>query len=361
MEGTGIIRTLSGRETYAPDGLQGGLTHESSFDTEPSSRTVSEGDMTYAPIQPKARDNSESTFAASRRQSYSSIHPSEHDVLTRLATQELSRQDTLVNLEYNDPSLDPNDKSFDLYKWLRKFVHGFDAAGVRAVRAGVVFKNLDISGSGAALQLQQTVASTLLSPFRDLSFGSKPHKQILTNFNGTLRSGELLIVLGRPGSGCTTFLKSLCGELSGLEMNKASEIHYNGIPQKQMLKEFKGEVVYNQEGDKHFPHLTVGQTLEFAASARTPSSRIENYSRKEWAQYVAKVIMAVFGLSHTYNTKVGNDFIRGVSGGERKRVSIAEMAVSGSPLGAWDNSTRGLDSATALKFVQSLRLLADLA
>ena len=53
--------------------------------------------------------------------------------------------------------------------------------------------------------------------------------------------------------------------------------------------------------------------------------------------------MSVFGLSHTYNTKVGSDFVRGVSGGERKRVSIAEMALTGSPLAAWDNSTRGLD------------------
>lgn len=71
--------------------------------------------------------------------------------------------------------------------------------------------------------------------------------------------------------------------------------------------------------------------------------------------------MAVFGLSHTYNTKVGSDFVRGVSGGERKRVSIAEMAVTAAPIAAWDNSTRGLDSATALKFVQSLRLLANLS
>lgn len=47
--------------------------------------------------------------------------------------------------------------------------------------------------------------------------------------------------------------------------------------------------------------------------------------------------MAVFGLSNTYNTKVGNDFVRGVSGGERKRVSIAEMVLAGSPFTAWDN------------------------
>lgn len=127
-----------------------------------------------------------------------------------------------------------------------------------------------------------------------------------------------------------------------------------------MLKEFKGEVVYNQEVDKHFPHLTVGQTLEFAASARTPSNRAKGMSREAYAKHVAAVIMAVFGLSHTYNTKVGDDFVRGVSGGERKRVSIAEMALTASPLAAWDNSTRGLDSATAHKFVKSLRLLADL-
>lgn len=89
--------------------------------------------------------------------------------------------------------------------------------------------------------------------------------------------------------------------------------------------------------DKHFPHLTVGQTLEFAASVRTPQRRAQDMSRSEYCQYIAKVVMAVFGLSHTYNTKVGNDFIRGVSGGERKRVSIAEMVVAGSPLTAWDN------------------------
>ena len=60
-------------------------------------------------------------------------------------------------------------------------------------------------------------------------------------------------------------------------------------------------------------------------------------SRAEFCRYIAKVVMAAFSLSHTYNTKVGDDFIRGVSGGERKRVSIAEMVVAGSPLGAWDN------------------------
>lgn len=52
--------------------------------------------------------------------------------------------------------------------------------------------------------------------------------------------------------------------------------------------------------------------------------------------------MAMFGISHTVNTRVGNDFVRGVSGGERKRVTIAEATLSFAPLQAWDNSTRGI-------------------
>jgi ATP-binding cassette subfamily G (WHITE) protein 2 (PDR) len=110
----------------------------------------------------------------------------------------------------------------------------------------------------------------------------------------------------------------------------------------------------------HFPHLTVGDTLGFAAEARAPRHRPFNVSRKEYANHLRDVIMAIFGLSHTVNTKVGSDFVRGVSGGERKRVSIAEVALSGSPLQCWDNSTRGLDSATALEFVKTLRMGTDL-
>jgi ATP-binding cassette subfamily G (WHITE) protein 2 (PDR) len=96
----------------------------------------------------------------------------------------------------------------------------------------------------------------------------------------------------------------------------------------------------------------VGQTLEHAAALRTPSNRPMGVSRPEFSGFITKVVMAVLGLSHTYNTKVGNDFVRGVSGGERKRVSVAEMLLAGAPFAAWDNSTRGLDSATALKFVK---------
>ena len=71
--------------------------------------------------------------------------------------------------------------------------------------------------------------------------------------------------------------------------------------------------------------------------------------------------MATFGIRHTLNTKVGNDFVRGVSGGERKRVTISEAALSSAPLQCWDNSTRGLDSANAIEFCKTLRISTELA
>ena len=171
----------------------------------------------------------------------------------------------------------------------------------------------------------------------------------------------MLVVLGRPGSGCSTLLKTISGETHGFFIDKQSDINYQGIPKEMMHHDFRGECMYQAEVDVHFPQLTVGQTLNFAAQARAPRNRLPGVTRKQYAQHMTDVIMAVFGLSHTYNTKVGNDFVRGCSGGERKRVSIAEAALGGSPLQCWDNSTRGLDSATALEFVKTLRISTSLA
>ncbi len=85
-----------------------------------------------------------------------------------------------------------------------------------------------------------------------------------------------------------------------------------------MIKSFKGEIAYNAEVDQHFPHLTVRQTLEFAAAMRTPANPILGTSRTEHVQRMTAVAMAVCGLTHVRNTKVGSAYVRGASGGERK-------------------------------------------
>ena len=76
---------------------------------------------------------------------------------------------------------------------------------------------------------------------------------------------------------------------------------------------------------------------------------------------MTNAVLAIFKLTHVAESKIGDDLIRGISGGERKRVSIAEAFIGGSPLQCWDNSTRGLDSSTALSFTQLLRLSAHTA
>jgi len=75
---------------------------------------------------------------------------------------------------------------------------------------------------------------------------------------------------------------------------------------------------------------------------------------------VEKLLMRMLNISHTKDTLVGDEFVRGVSGGERKRVSIAEMMATRARVQCWDNSTRGLDASTALDFVKGLRIMTDI-
>ncbi|KAJ6571794.1 putative ABC transporter [Mycena capillaripes] len=262
-----------------------------------------------------------------------------------------------------DETLDPRSPRFDLNAWLRSVMQivSRDPENFPTRTAGVSFRNLNVHGVGSPTDYQKTVGNIWLGALSSLrgllGMGTGKRKiQILRDFDGLVKSGELLVVLGRPGSGCSTFLKTIAGETHGFTVDSTSDIQYQGIPAKVMHKDFRGEVIYNAETDVHFPYLTVGQTLLFAAKARVPRTRFGGVTRDKYAEHMRDLVMTTFGLSHTINTKVGNDFVRGVSGGERKRVSIAETTLSGSPLQCWDNSTRGLDSATALDFIRTLRL-----
>ncbi|KAF2675451.1 hypothetical protein BT63DRAFT_420639, partial [Microthyrium microscopicum] len=221
----------------------------------------------------------------------------------------------------------------------------------------VVFRELNVYGTAAPSHVQETVTSILQIPFQKI-FGAKkpaPKRLILQNLHGFVKSGELMAVIGRPGSGCSTFLKTIAGELNGLVVDAESILSYGGIPQERFKRFFDGESNYNPELDIHFPHLTVQQTLEFASALRAPHDQLLRQSRAEYAKDVTERVIDTYKLGHVVNSPVGNEFIRGVSGGERKRVSIGEMLVSGCSVGCWDQSTRGLDSVTALEFVRSLR------
>jgi ATP-binding cassette subfamily G (WHITE) protein 2 (PDR) len=151
---------------------------------------------------------------------------------TFAARETISRPDTLAVVEPEDPALDPTSQHFDVYKWVKAVLRAADKANVKFRRASFCFKNLDVSGSGSAVNFQSNVASVFMIPFRlreYVTFGKRPEKRILHCFKGVVKSGEMLLVLGRPGSGCSTFLKTIAGELRGLKRGITSVLHYNGI------------------------------------------------------------------------------------------------------------------------------------
>lgn len=288
-------------------------------------------------------------------------------VLRRLST--LSR--TLSQLNSKQMAqfrVDIND--FNLSEVLSYLKHRQDELGIAAKSVGVELRDVSVLGANTAASYIVTAGdffgAPIMLPYRKLraktpakiSKQSK-NRQILKNVNVNVNSGEMCLVLGRPGAGCSTLLKTIAGETQ-LYSGVTGEITYNNIDQEEMIKTFKRNVIYNPELDIHFPHLTVDQTLRFAIGCRTPNLRIDNFSREDYITTMRDLWVTVFGLNHALNTKVGNDFVHGISGGERKRVSICEAIITQGSLYCWDNVTRGLDSSTALEFTQAIRTSTNL-
>lgn len=252
---------------------------------------------------------------------------------------------------------------------------------------GLSFKNLNVHGFVSSDRVQPTVASYALAipnlAWRLLSKRVDQRVQILHGLDGLLSGGEMLLVLGRPGSGCTTFLKALAGDAHGVTIGDESFVNYEGslprligiicicpsllmaldlsgltlptgISYERMHRVFKGESIYLAETDVHFPELTLGQTLTFAASTREASAQ-----RKKTSQTTGRNLATWFSLDGAFDTWIGNAMIPGISGGEKRRTSIAEALIGGACLQCWDNSTRGLDSATAQRSIDLLRVFTD--
>jgi len=101
--------------------------------------------------------------------------------------------------------------------------------------------------------------------------------------------------------------------------------------------------------DLHLPSLTVSQTFDYALQYREKDPE----RRKEWLDW----LITWLGLTKAKDTVVGDSFLRGVSGGERRRVSVGEQLAANATVNAWDQPTKGLDSTYALVVIKGLRLL----
>jgi ATP-binding cassette subfamily G (WHITE) protein 2 (PDR) len=273
----------------------------------------------------------------------------------------LARQFSMTSsIHLSDDELDPNDvlrprsgtiydpfsENFNAREWIKSLLRiaERDPDKFPGRTAGIAFQNLSVHGFASDVAYQKTVGNVILSglgTIRDLTSSRKRKVPIIKQFDGIVEAGEMLVVLGPPGryvAACSTsslgirltvpisfqwlfdisendhrrdpwnfcrgrFLHQLPG-YAVQELVLHPLTMYPGIAPRQMQHNFRGEAIYSAEQDVHFPQLTVGDTLGFAAEARAPRQRPGGMSRHEYGQIVRDVVMASLGISHTINTKV---------------------------------------------------------
>lgn len=233
------------------------------------------------------------------------------------------------------------------------------ASGFPDRELGVTWNNLTVEAISADAAIHENVLSQFNIPklFKE-SRHKAPLKTILDNSHGCVKPGEMLLVLGRPGSGCTTLLNMLANKRRGYA-SVTGDVHYGSMTAKE-AEQYRGQVVMNTEEELFFPSLTVGQTMDFATRLKTPFKLPDGVASEEDLRLETReFLLQSMGIEHTNDTKVGNAFVRGVSGGERKRVSIIECLATRGSVFAWDNSTRGLDASSALEYCKAIRAMTD--
>lgn len=175
---------------------------------------------------------------------------------------------------------------------------------------------------------------------------STREKTILNGVSGVVCPGEILAMLGPSGSGKTTLLTALGGRLGKL----SGKITYNGQPFSGAVKRRTGFVA---QDDVLYPHLTVTETLLFTALLRLPNT----LALAEKLRHVESIITEL-GLTQCRHSMIGGPLFRGISGGEKKRVSIGQEMLINPSLLLLDEPTSGLDSTTAQKILTTVKRLA---
>lgn len=179
-----------------------------------------------------------------------------------------------------------------------------------------------------------------------------PHgRLILDAVSGHARPGRVLAILGPSGSGKTTLLNVLAGRLPHSDkMTLQGNVWVNGVS----IDDAEHTPAYVTQEDLFFSQLTVRETLEMAAKMRLP----RHMSKEQKDRFVEDLIRKL-GLVGVTETRVGDERTRGISGGEKKRLSLGCELISAPRLILCDEPTTGLDAFQAEKVMMSLRDLAE--
>ena len=176
----------------------------------------------------------------------------------------------------------------------------------------------------------------------------------LSGVSLALRPGTLTLLLAPPGHGKSALLRCAAGRLA------AAQVSYNGVPVRELARRAGGLrarrlAALAEQGDCHLPQLTVRETLQFAALNALPDGHADA------APEAVARLGAALGLAECLDTPVGSETQRGISGGQRKRLTLGEALVAPAAVLCLDEVTTGLDAAVARQVVALVRARARLA
>ncbi|KAI9981531.1 hypothetical protein PInf_009284 [Phytophthora infestans] len=246
----------------------------------------------------------------------------------------------------------------------------------------VCFKEISISADIAVRDKNdlKTTLPTLPNEMMKAVRGviAKKHsvrKEILTNVSGVFKPGTITLVLGQPGSGKSALMKLLSGRFpEEKNITIEGDVTYNGTPLSEVRKQLSQLVSYVPQRDEHYALLTAKETLEFAHACcggdlaeywekqfvhGTPEENAEALKVvRAMYQHYPDLVIQQLGLDNCQNTVVGDEMLRGVSGGERKRVTTGEMEFGNAYVKMMDEISTGLDSAATFDIITTQRSIA---
>ncbi|KAH9255622.1 hypothetical protein BASA81_006452 [Batrachochytrium salamandrivorans] len=229
-----------------------------------------------------------------------------------------------------------------------------------------VVKNI-LLGSEEALGVTVTFQDLTVTQKRQPQFGCrKPKKsidsepvEILKHLSGVITPGKITLLLGAPHSGKTQLLHALAKQTKSKGPVKVTgSLHYNSHSAAKVYSSNFCTVA--EQTDIHIPILTVRETLQFAQQCRGRPEGEDVEVRKLHRSVLnnrVDLIMAVLGLTRVADTVVGNENVKGISGGEMRRLTLGEMLVAGAKVLLLDEVSTGLDSAATFDITKSIRAM----
>ncbi|KAL6842534.1 hypothetical protein ACP4OV_027378 [Aristida adscensionis] len=273
----------------------------------------------------------------------------------------------------------------DNERFLLKLKDRVDRVGIEMPTVEVRFEHLEAEaevrvGSSGLPTVLNSITNTLEEAANALHLlpSRKRIMPILHDVSGIIKPCRMTLLLGPPGSGKTTLLLALAGRLDK-DLKVKGKVTYNGHSMTEFVPE--RTAAYISQHDLHIGEMTVRETLAFSARCQGVGSRFDmltELSRREKAanikpdpdidafmkasamggkdtNLVTDYVLKVLGLEICADTMVGDEAIRGISGGQRKRVTTGEMLVGPARALFMDEISTGLDSSTTFQIVNSLR------